>query len=165
MSLINRVSNTKQTGVSLVEVLVAVVVISVGLLGVAALQISTLQNNHNSLLRTQANALADDILDRIRANRANATFYARALGDPAPAADGSQAQNDLVEWYGLIQTLLPAAKSGAKADGQIVVNTAAPASAINPQVTITIQWGEGSNDPTGTLVSDAPVQFVTTTGV
>jgi type IV pilus assembly protein PilV len=75
----------KQRGMSLVEVLVALVIISVGLLGIASLQLTTLQNNHNSLLHTQASALADDILDRMRANMSNPASYERPWG----AATGS----------------------------------------------------------------------------
>jgi len=67
-------------GFTLVEVLVTVVVISVGLLGIAALQTTSLRSNHESYLRTQATAFADDIIDRIRSNRDDAASYAVALG-------------------------------------------------------------------------------------
>src|SRR6185503_2164519 len=50
-----------QTGMTLVEVLVTLVLISVGLLGVAALQLTTLKNNQESYVRSQAAMLAADI--------------------------------------------------------------------------------------------------------
>ncbi|HET9843588.1 MAG TPA: type IV pilus modification protein PilV [Gammaproteobacteria bacterium] len=55
-------------GFTLLEVLIAVVVFSVGLLGVAGLQILSLKLSHDSLLRTTATLLAKDMADRMRAN-------------------------------------------------------------------------------------------------
>lgn len=59
-------------GVSLVESLVALAVLSAGLLGVAALQVSGLRANGGAYYRTQATALAADLAERIRANPAAA---------------------------------------------------------------------------------------------
>jgi len=56
--------------VSLVEVLVSVVIMSVGILGVAGIQVVSLQQNRSSIFRAEALQLANDILDRLRANRA-----------------------------------------------------------------------------------------------
>lgn len=58
----------KGSGFTLVEVLVALLVLSIGLLGLAALQTTALQFNTDSYQRTQATLLAYDILDRMRAN-------------------------------------------------------------------------------------------------
>jgi len=152
-------SYVKNSGVSLIEILVAVVVISVGLLGIAALQVSTLQNNHNALLRTQVTALADDILDRMRANRTNAASYARTFGDPAPTAPGggaTQAQIDLYEWYTAVKTLLPPGKDGTQVDGQIDV-----VGSPNPTVTVRIKWGE----QTTSSLADMSLTFATSTGI
>lgn len=55
-------------GVTFVELLVAVVIMSIGVLGVAALQAISLQQNRSALFRAEATQLANDILDRIRAN-------------------------------------------------------------------------------------------------
>lgn len=55
-------------GFTLVEVLVALVVLSLGLLGLAALQLTSLQFNTNSYFRTQATVVAYDIIDRMRSN-------------------------------------------------------------------------------------------------
>ena len=57
----------------LIEVLVALVVLSVGLLGLAALQQNAVRFNHDAYLRSQATVLAYDIADRIRGNRQAAT--------------------------------------------------------------------------------------------
>nr|WP_281380418.1 type IV pilus modification protein PilV [Marinobacter oulmenensis] len=58
----------RETGITMIEILVTLVIVSVGLLGAAAMVINGLENNRNAYLRTQANILAYDIADRIRAN-------------------------------------------------------------------------------------------------
>lgn len=69
----------KNKGVSLIEVLIAVLILAIGLLGMASLQIRSLSNNHNAYLRTQATQLANDMLDRMRSNAQglNAGYYLR----------------------------------------------------------------------------------------
>ena len=74
-----------QRGVSLVEALVALVVMSIGMLGIAALYIESVKANRGALLRTQAVALVLDMADRIRANRLARGTYALALGAAPPA--------------------------------------------------------------------------------
>jgi type IV pilus assembly protein PilV len=59
----------KNCGFTLIEVLIAVLVLSIGLLGLAGLQAVSLRSNHSGLLRSQANILAYDLIDRMRANR------------------------------------------------------------------------------------------------
>jgi type IV pilus assembly protein PilV len=56
-------------GFTLIEVLVALVILAVGLLGIAALYVDSLRASRTALLRTQAIAIASDLADRIRANR------------------------------------------------------------------------------------------------
>lgn len=131
-------------GMTLIEVLVTLVIISVGLLGVAAMQLSTVRNNYDAFVRSQAAVLASDILDRVRANRTVAlrtpVAYNVALG-AQPAADGSRASSDIGDWKATLLAQLP------NGDGAITVTPiaapvgpgTAPPRAI---VTITIQWGE-----------------------
>ncbi|WP_371319263.1 type IV pilus modification protein PilV [Pseudomonas gingeri] len=57
-----------QVGVSLIEVLVAMLVMAIGLLGAAALQLNALRYTDSSTISTQASFIAYDLLDRIRAN-------------------------------------------------------------------------------------------------
>lgn len=64
----NCVGRSRQRGFSLVELLVAVLIISVGVLGVTGLQMVSLQNNRDALLRTEALQLAYNLMDRIRVN-------------------------------------------------------------------------------------------------
>ena len=73
-----------QHGVSLIEVLVAILIISVGLLGVASLQSLSLSEGVSSYFNTRAQMATNDIIDRIIANRKQATTGDYA--DPIPAA-------------------------------------------------------------------------------
>jgi type IV pilus assembly protein PilV len=65
LSLLKR---RRQTGFSLIEVLVALAVLSIGLLGLAMLQVTGMKFNSDAYFRTQATILAYDIIDRMRAN-------------------------------------------------------------------------------------------------
>lgn len=58
-----------QAGVGLLEVMITMLVLSIGLIGVASLQLHALQANQNSLQRSQAVNLTYDLMDRLRANR------------------------------------------------------------------------------------------------
>src|SRR4030095_6465661 len=62
-------------GFSLVEALVALVVLSIGMLGIAALHVESLRSGRTALTRTVAVALAADMADRIRANRTGKKEY------------------------------------------------------------------------------------------
>jgi type IV pilus assembly protein PilV len=84
-------------GFTLLEVMIALVLLTIGLLGMAGLQTASLKNNDSSLVRSHAVALADSILDDIRANRKNAASYETGFGDEV--TDGStQANSDLQAW-------------------------------------------------------------------
>jgi type IV pilus assembly protein PilV len=58
--------NVYQQGVGLIEVLITVLLLATGLLGIAGMQLRSLKQNDEALLRTQANFLAYDILERVR---------------------------------------------------------------------------------------------------
>lgn len=65
----------RETGFSLLEVLIAIVVTSIGLLGLAAMQATGLRNNHSAYHRSQATVLAYDIADRMRSNAISMASY------------------------------------------------------------------------------------------
>ena len=77
-------------GVSMIELLVAVLVMGIGVLGITALQMVSLQNNRAALYRAEAVQLAYDMMDRIRANPAGVNVAGEAYDgidlDDAPAA-------------------------------------------------------------------------------
>ena len=75
---------SKDSGFSMIELLVAVLVMGIGVLGITGLQMVSLQNNRGALLRQQAVMLAYDMMDRIRANR-TIDYGGLAIGAPPPA--------------------------------------------------------------------------------
>ena len=113
-----------QKGFGLIEVLVAVLVLAVGLLGLAGLQTQSLRFNNEAYFRTQATLLAMDMADRLRSNletaRATPGSYTFSNTDAVPnsvtdctsdACTPSQlAQYDFKEWKERAQTLLPGAQ-------------------------------------------------------
>src|SRR5262249_56408603 len=68
MTLRNPSRSRRARGFTLIEALVALLVLSIGLLGVAALQLTSLRSNPSSSFRSQATLLAYDVVDRMRAN-------------------------------------------------------------------------------------------------
>jgi type IV pilus assembly protein PilV len=87
-------------GFTLVELLIALLVLSIGMLGIAALFAESLQAGRSAQLRTQAVSIAADLADRIRANHVSAGAY-------AGAGTGARAVADLSEWNALIAAQLP----------------------------------------------------------
>lgn len=89
--------SARHRGFSLIEVLVALFVLSVGTLGMAAMQLQSLKYSQQSNWRSQTTFFAYDIFERMRANREHAADYVHGLTDALPSA-GTLAQNDLNEW-------------------------------------------------------------------
>lgn len=96
----------RQAGMSMIEVLVAIVVISLGLLGLAGLQATGLKNNFSAHSRAQAMQYAQDMLDRMRTNRtaALAGSYNLTLAANAPACS-TAIPCDLADWMADVATL------------------------------------------------------------
>lgn len=79
----------KQHGASLIEILVAVFVVSIGLLGVARMEIFAKQANFEAIQRTTASQVAQDIMARMRANPAALANYAGQIVGDGSAAQGT----------------------------------------------------------------------------
>jgi type IV pilus assembly protein PilV len=98
--------NSKQSGSTLIEVLITVLVLSIGLLGMATLQFDAVKLNHDAFLRSQAVNLAYDMSDRIRSNRSaagNGDYDAQ----PAPAGTDATAAADITAWQANLAAALP----------------------------------------------------------
>lgn len=147
----------KQSGFTLLEVLVAVLVLAIGLLGLAGLMTASVRNNQSAYQRTQATWLAYDIIDRMRVNRAVALAngYNTAFGTPAtctasPALAGAMEAQDLADWKNQIACALPAG------DGSVAVQA-------NRTVTVRVQWndsrGIGQHDQATGNAGNSTQQF------
>jgi type IV pilus assembly protein PilV len=108
----------RQRGASLLEVLIAILILAIGMLGVAAMQAMSLRNSLSALERSQATVQTYAILDAMRANivdaRANQYNLALAAAPcPVPAAGATLPTRDLSNWIGSLQaTLGPSACGG-----------------------------------------------------
>lgn len=141
-------------GFTLVEVLVTMVILSVGLLGIAALHTASLRNSLDSALRSQASALAADIADRMRGNRdaALAGNYDIAIGATRTVVAGSPlVDRDLNGWKTQLALILPGG------DGSIVRTVVAGSDVF----TITVEWGERGRQGEGTATTTMSFQTVT----
>jgi type IV pilus assembly protein PilV len=162
---------TSQRGFSMIELLVAVLVMGIGVLGITGLQMVSLQNNRGALVRGEAVQLAYDILDRVRANP-GANYDGLNLATPPVAATDCHANActaaemvtfDQTVWkcsLGLWNAnancaglrdgvILPSAAEQPglpSGDGQIAVNAATGI------VTVTVQWQE-PNQPAPTSIT------------
>lgn len=130
----------RSAGLTMVEILIALLVISIGLLGVAGLHAMSLRNNYDALMRSHASALASDIIDRMRANPGEVTVggeYDDTTFESKPAVDDDSPQSirDLNEWKTTLETQLPDGK------GDITVAVAGATKSVRVEV----QWGERGN--------------------
>lgn len=98
----------REKGFTLIEVLVAILVLSVGLFGLGGLMITGMKNNQSSYQRTQATWLAYDMADRIRTNRARALEedYDVDLAT-TPSADTNIVETDIRAWKAALDRTLP----------------------------------------------------------
>lgn len=132
-------SSLYQGGFTLLEILIAVLVLSIGLLGMAGLQATSLRNNHDAFVTTQATYLAHDMADRMRANRTALATYTSLSGVSHDCVTASctptdVAENDISEWLAEVQAL-PSGQGNIAQAG--------------PLFTITVMWDELRNGATG----------------
>ena len=92
-------------GFGMIEILVSLLVLAIGLLGLASLQTTGLTQSSETRNRSQAILLADDMFERIRANRDSINSYAVAAPGTAPTcnsaykvANTSVVTDDIAEW-------------------------------------------------------------------
>lgn len=134
----------RNAGFTLIEVLVSILVLALGLLGLAGLQLTSIKDNVTAYQRSQATQLTYDIIDRIRANSDAVDNYLSTYMKPDVASSKSSclaasgctseqmAENDLYEWNQAMRELLPLGT------GSISVNAST--------YTVTIAWDHNRDD-------------------
>ena len=143
-----------QKAFTLLEIMVAMVIFAVGMLGLAGIQALSLENSHSSYSRSQAILLAYDIVDRMKANT-TAVNYAVAVGAAAAEPDNDKkcdafacnademASFDKWQWKVALPALL------LSGQGQVVYD------AVEDDYTITVHWDEDRTGATGTACPPA----------
>jgi type IV pilus assembly protein PilV len=135
----NNSAAQSQRGFSLVEVLIALIIMSVGMLGIASLFVQSMQAGRTSMFRHHAVTLAGDVADRIRANTQAFGAYTAATGTDNSCVDGGVvcsnteiAAQDILQFQDQAAATLPG--------GNVVItfnNVALP-----PEYTIRVNWNE-----------------------
>lgn len=133
----------KTNGFTIIEVLITMVILSIGVLGLGLLQLTAMQNTQGGYLRSQGTILAYDIIDAMRANvpAVTAGNYALAFGAQTPVAVDcyglaancttvQMASSDLNRWRTVLATYMP---SG---NGQITTVDLGGTT----QVTVAVTW-------------------------
>ena len=158
----NNMRSINQKGFSIIEVLISILVISIGLLGMAGLQTTGIQQSHNSYLKTQASLLAYDMADRMRSNLAGVaagnydsvnsvdspiSSYPNCANDGTACSAADTATNDIYHWTnpnadGSVAATLPSGFGMVSNDGGIF--------------TITVLWDENRTGATGTNCDGDP---------
>lgn len=135
----NTRAGRSQSGFSLIEVLIALIIMSVGMLGIAGLYVQSMQAGRTSMLRHNAVTLAGDVADRIRSNPRAAAAYTAANGADNGCVNGSadcteaeMAAHDILLWSTQADETLPTGTVTITFD-----NTVTP-----PDYTIRIGWEE-----------------------
>jgi type IV pilus assembly protein PilV len=152
--------NKTQTGFTLLEIMVAIVVLSLGLLGLAGLQAASLRNNQTAYYRGIATQQAYDIADRMRANLAgvragNYSTLAQGLpgGNPncftGACSAANMAISDHRQWNTANAALLPNGNGAVRCvDGPAAAGCVAATG--NWVFNITVSWTERTEAGSGT---------------
>jgi len=133
----------RQRGFSLVEVLIALVIMSVGMLGIAGLYVQSMQAGRTSMFRHHAVTLAGDVADRIRANPTAGAAYTVVGGADSSCVNmgvncsaPQMASHDIFLWTDQAADTLPAGTVTITFDG-----TVAP-----PTYLIEVEWVEAGEN-------------------
>ncbi|MCP4875082.1 MAG: type IV pilus modification protein PilV [Gammaproteobacteria bacterium] len=154
VNYINRLKYPRsQLGISLIEVLVAILVVSIGLLGVLGVQVRSFSHSDSAYFRSQAVIYGYEILDRIRANRGAALNgdYDLSLSElsdlTAPSESAAVSIVDRYDWLRNLDNTVPGAKGALDCDGNAVCR-------------VTVEWNDShadSDDPTKQIVLAARI--------
>jgi type IV pilus assembly protein PilV len=135
-------SSHRRRGFSLLEALLSLLVLSIGLLGAAALLLQSLRAHGGALQRLSATQLVRDMADRIRANPEGRAFYdtrwaPASLGctEPAGCDIAERAATDLAHFFGAARVLFPHDESLASVEYEPALASGAPVRYV-----ITLSW-------------------------
>lgn len=144
-----KTSKQQNSGFSLIEVLVSVVVLSVGLLGLAGLQTNVIKFNHSAYLRSIAIYQTENIIDRMRSNKKGVEANAYIVGiakkesniksNCNPCSATEIAEQDILTWNQSNNQLLPNGQGTIQTNGDLYI--------------VTIMWDNDRNGVTGTNCS------------
>lgn len=154
MHRIKHMKNTKpkyQDGITLIESLVAIVVMSLGILGILGVQMRTLSDTQNGVRRAQAIRLAEDLSERMKVNPNSSKQYNNYLidwGVSTTAVDctvikctsENLAKSDLHEWKTSLQNTLPFADASIFSVGDETI------AGNRRQLGVMISWRENEKD-------------------
>lgn len=134
-------SASAQSGVGLIEVLVAVLVLSIGFLGIAALQAMSMSTNNSAMARSMATIASYSILDAMRADIGNAqsgSYNTTVTANACPAGTGGTlASVQLNQWCTQL-----GANLGATADTSGTIACTAAAGTTTANCSVTIQFND-----------------------
>lgn len=165
-----RLRMKKQDGLSMIEVLVAITILSIGLLGTAALQIQSKRANLGSVERALASMLINDMFERMRANPSRFNVYLTELGvaqkvgesagtEPRRCVDQTCTPTELATWdvWDWEQSLIGASEvaSGVNTGGLVLplACMTGPAGGGEGLYTIAVNW-RGHSEFTDSAPSD-----------
>lgn len=135
-------SRGAQRGVALLEVLITIIILAVGLLGLAGLQIRLQSSEMESYQRAQALILLHDMASRIATNRNVAASYVTATplgaGMTCPTATSTQLEKDKSEWCGALQGA--AETTGPTKVGAMIGGRGCVESIGSSQYMVTVTW-------------------------
>lgn len=153
----------RQAGMTMIEVLVTLLIVSFGLLGAGALQLMSLQVNQGANQRSQAAMLATSVIDSMKGNRTRSMNYVRAYG----AAQGSESsaniyEADLASIVRQVKTVLPSGDIQVRVT-QVPLSTTSQPQKYAYNVTVSVRWTESgrrldANNPTPPVFTEYQVQ-------
>lgn len=154
---INCLPTNKQKGQSLIEAMIALVIMSIGILGIAGMQVLSLQQNRGALFRAEAPQLANDLMDRLRVNT-DITYSALADADPTSAQSCNQnsctptqmAAFDIAQWKCSISSIDSAGDTLSICDTYGITGSlplgAGTVAIVNGIYEVTVEWSDDRID-------------------
>lgn len=143
--------HSKQRGFTLVEALITAIVMAVGLLGLAGLQIAGMKSNHSAYLRSQATIASYDLLDRMRANPGS--FVGKHF-----TSDDDSGVEEFEDWKAVLAGLPEQADADVP---QAEVNCLNSAFCGDGNCEIVIRWNDSRGERTDEATRQGVVETLT----